>query len=163
MKMGRIKWIFAAVAASLALGAHAFAEDAWLTDYPAALAQAKKENKLVLLSFGGSDWCEPCIIMKKRVFGSDAFKDYAAKNLVTVDVDFPQGKPQPEALSKQNLALAVKYKLTDPTGENIETVPVVILNTRDGKPLAIEKMAFFFPSQFLGWARKAALKASSGT
>lgn len=162
MKTGCIKWALAVVV-SLALGAHAFAGDAWLTDYPAAMAQAKKENKLILLSFGGSDWCEPCIIMKKRVFNSDAFKDYAAKNLITVDVDFPQATPQPEALIKQNLALAVKYKLTDPAGENIETVPVLVLTTPDGKPLAVEKMAFFFPSQFLGWAKKAALKAAPGT
>jgi thioredoxin-related protein len=162
MKTEWIKCALAAVAIPLGLGASTFAAESWLTDYPAALALAKKENKLVLLSFGGSDWCEPCIIMKKRVFNSDAFKDYAAQNLITVDVDFPQGKPQPEALSKQNLALAIKYKLTDPTQESIETVPVLILATPDEKPLAVEKMAFFFPSQFIGWAKKAALKAQPG-
>lgn len=161
--MGGIKWALIAMTVTLAFGSQAFAEGAWLTDYPAAVAQAKKENKLILLSFGGSDWCPPCIMMRKRVFDSDAFKDYAAKNLITVDLDFPQGKPQPDALIKQNLALAVKYGLTDPAGENIQTVPVLILTTPDGQPLAIEKMAFLFPAQFLSWAKKAALKANAGT
>ena len=33
------------------------AEAKWLTDLPTAQAQAKKENKQVLLDFTGSDWC----------------------------------------------------------------------------------------------------------
>jgi len=158
----RINWAWAAVVVSMALGgAHAFAEDStWLTDYPAAQAQAKKEGKLVLLSFGGSDWCEPCIIMRKRVFNSPAFKTYAAQNLVTVDLDFPQGKTLPDALQKQNLALAAKYKLTDPSTGDIATVPVVILTTPDGTQLAIQKRAFLLPAEFLAWAKSGARKAA---
>ena len=33
------------------------AESTWLTDVPKAQAQAKAENKMVLLDFTGSDWC----------------------------------------------------------------------------------------------------------
>ena len=33
------------------------AEAQWLTDYEKAQAEAKAENKLLLLNFTGSDWC----------------------------------------------------------------------------------------------------------
>jgi thioredoxin-related protein len=131
-----------------------------VTDYPAALEQAKKEGKLVLLSFGGSDWCEPCIFMKKKIFSSEAFKTYAAQNLVTVDLDFPTGKTLPKPLQKQNLDLAVKYGLTDPETGDIKTVPVLILLTPEGKQLAIEKRVFLIPAEFLAWAKAGAKRAA---
>ncbi|MGI8635558.1 MAG: thioredoxin family protein, partial [Segetibacter sp.] len=28
-------------------------------------------NKLIVLNFAGSDWCGPCIRLKKEVFSSD--------------------------------------------------------------------------------------------
>ena len=40
----------------------------WQTDYEQALATAKAAKKCVLLDFTGSDWCGPCIQMKKVVF-----------------------------------------------------------------------------------------------
>ena len=42
--------------------------DEWQTDYDKALATAKAESKRVLLDFTGSDWCGPCISLKKKVF-----------------------------------------------------------------------------------------------
>ena len=33
-----------------------------------ALAKAKAEKKNVLVEFTGSDWCPPCIAMRKNVF-----------------------------------------------------------------------------------------------
>ena len=58
-----------------------FAGDGWQTDYKAALEQAAKENKPVLIDFTGSDWCGWCIKMQKDTFSQQAFKDFAAKNL----------------------------------------------------------------------------------
>ena len=65
------------------------AEYDWLTDLPKAQAQAKKENKMVLMDFTGSDWCRWCIKFDKEVLTSDEFTDYAKTNLVLVEVDFP--------------------------------------------------------------------------
>ena len=44
------------------------AAEGWKTDYTAALAEAAKENKMVLLDFTGSDWCGWCIKLQKDTF-----------------------------------------------------------------------------------------------
>jgi len=83
----------------------------WLTDLPKAQAQAKKENKLVMLDFTGSDWCGWCIKLHKEVFSQPEFAEYAKKNLVLVEVDFPRRKEQTAELKKANQALQEKYKI----------------------------------------------------
>ena len=105
------------------------AELSWGTDLNAALAQAKKEKKQVLLDFTGSDWCGECIRLKKEVFDSKEFADYAAKNLVLVEVDFPRKKKQSTELVKSNEALQQRYK-TD--GQ----VPTIIILNADGKEIS---------------------------
>lgn len=97
----------------------------WLTDLPKAQAQAKKENKLVLLDFTGSDWCGWCIKLNKEVFNTPDFKAYAAKSLVLVEVDFPQKKEQSAEQKKANRALQEKY--------GIEGYPTLIVLDGDGK------------------------------
>lgn len=114
-----------AVIAAFLLAAPASAQ--WLTDYDAALRQAKKEKKLLLLNFTGSDWCGWCIKLKKEVFDTDEFKKYAAQNLVLVEADFPESKPQPRALKKQNEALLDKYK--------VEGFPTLVVIAPEGKAL----------------------------
>ena len=97
----------------------------WLTDLPKAQAKAKQENKLVMLDFTGSDWCGWCIKLNKEVFSQPAFADYASKNLVLVEVDFPRSKPQSADLKKTNEALQDKYK--------VEGYPTIIVLNSDGK------------------------------
>src|SRR5206468_351595 len=87
------------------------AEDGWLTNVPKALDQAKKDKKLVLLDFNGSDWCPPCIKLRKDIFGSSEFKKFAKDNLVLVDLDFPRRKTQPADIKSANEALSEKYKI----------------------------------------------------
>src|SRR5678816_1583667 len=83
----------------------------WLTDLPKAQAQAKKESKLVMLDFTGSDWCGWCIKLHKEVFSKPEFAKYAKENLVLVEVDFPRRKQQSEKKKKANQALQEKYKI----------------------------------------------------
>lgn len=85
------------------------AEATWLTDLPKAEAQAKSQNKLVLMDFTGSDWCPWCIKLDKETLSQPAFADYAAKNLVLVKVDFLRNTEQPADVKKNNEALAKKY------------------------------------------------------
>jgi thioredoxin-related protein len=99
----------------------------WLTDVPKALAQANKENKMVMLDFTGSDWCGWCIKLNKEVFSKQEFADYAKKNLVLVEVDFPRRKQLSEEQKKANDALAEKYK--------IQGYPTIIVLGKDGKQL----------------------------
>ena len=85
------------------------AELTWLTDLPKAQAQAKAENKMVLLDFTGSDWCGWCKKFDAEVFQTTEFKNYAAKNLVLVQLDYPHTKPQSDALKKANAELKKRY------------------------------------------------------
>ena len=99
----------------------------WQTDYAKALETAKAQNKQVLLDFTGSDWCGPCIEFKKRVFSRPEFKSYADKNLILVEVDYPQRKKQSAELKKQNEKLAKQYGIEE------KGYPTVVLLDPAGK------------------------------
>jgi protein disulfide-isomerase len=103
------------------------AEDLWLTDLSKAQSQAKAEHKMVLMDFNGSDWCSSCKALKKNVFSSPEFVEYAKKNLVLVDVDFPTHKELPKAQRDSNEALARKF--------NVEGYPTVVVLDSNGKQL----------------------------
>jgi thioredoxin-related protein len=64
----------------------------WLGDFDMAKRKATTENKMILLNFSGSDWCMPCIKMKKSVFDTDLFMAYAERDLVLLRADFPRQK-----------------------------------------------------------------------
>jgi thioredoxin-related protein len=156
--MRTILALAASVFAFAVMAGSAFGADVeWLTDYKAALAKAKQERKAVLLDFTGSDWCPPCMMMKKRVFGSEKFKDYAAKNLVLVELDFPQGTALPKELEAQNFELAQKFGAMDMTG-NLQ-VPLLVIVNADGKALDAHPGAFLFPTEFIDWANEALRRA----
>ena len=40
----------------------------WYKNIEKAIEKATKENKQILVYFSGSDWCKPCIELKKKVF-----------------------------------------------------------------------------------------------
>lgn len=83
----------------------------WLGDFEAAKTQAAQQHKLILINFSGSDWCGPCIRLRKEILESAAFESYATEHLVLVRADFPRQKKN--QLSKEqvklNEALADKY------------------------------------------------------
>ena len=120
------KGVVAFLAAMLFWQVNAAAAD-WLTDLPQAEAKAKAENKIVLMDFSGSDWCPECIALKKNVFDTKKFQAYAATNLVLVDVDFPDKKPQPSNLKRANEELKDKY--------NVEPLPTLIVLDQNGKEM----------------------------
>ena len=101
------------------------AQSGWLTDYKQAQQQAKANGKLLLLNFTGSDWCGFCILMDREIFSQPRFKEYADKNLVLMEVDFPRRKSQSDAVKMQNGELAEKYQ--------IEGYPTIIVLNSDGK------------------------------
>jgi thioredoxin-related protein len=85
--------------------------NSWLTSLDAANETARKENKLILLNFSGSDWCAPCIKLKRQVFETELFKEYATQNLVLLNADFPRMKKNRQAkeLIQHNESLAARY------------------------------------------------------
>lgn len=82
---------------------------------------------MVLLDFTGSDWCGWCKVLKKEVFQTPEFLDYAKKNLVLVEVDFPQRKKQSAELKKANEELQERFK--------VRYYPTIILLNSAGKVL----------------------------
>ncbi|MEI6344933.1 MAG: thioredoxin family protein [Verrucomicrobiota bacterium] len=116
----------------------------WGDDYKAALADAAKQNKNVLLDFTGSDWCGWCIKLKKETFNQPAFKEFADKNLVLVEVDFPQGKTLPPAVKKQNDQLQEQYQ--------VQGFPTLVVLNPQGK--IIKQQSGYIPGGpkgFIDW------------
>lgn len=103
-------------AAVLLTGAVAETPKGWVDDVEAAFSQAKKEDKDLLLLFTGSDFCAPCIVMRKEVFSKDEFVDQATKDFVLVYIDFPESDPE---LEKANTKYFDKYA--------VDGFPTVIL------------------------------------
>ena len=99
----------------------------WATDYKAALDQAQKSGKVVLADFTGTDWCVWCKKLKAEVFDTDAFKAWADKNVVLLELDFPRQKELPAELKAQNDKLQQKFA--------IRGFPTVLFLDGDGKEL----------------------------
>jgi thioredoxin-related protein len=105
-----------------------FTTTEWTTDFAKAKTDANGQHKYILLNFSGSDWCGPCIKLKKEVLDSPEFLKYAENKLVLVRADFPRNKKNrlsPE-LTKSNEALAEKYN-------NQGKFPYTVLINADGK------------------------------
>lgn len=122
--MKAITWLASFTVGVAALSASAFATtpEGWTTDLDKAFEKAKAEKKNVLVEFTGSDWCPPCIAMRKNVFSKKEFVEAASKKFILVELDFPQGNKE---LKEKNEPLAEKYK--------IEGFPTVILFNSEGK------------------------------
>ena len=112
-------------AALMLVSSTVFAAAGWSDDYEKGLAQAKAEKKLLVLDFTGSDWCGWCMKLDKEVFSKKEFKDYAKENLVLVEVDFPQSKPQAKKLKEQNEKLQSKF--------GIKGYPTIVVLNGEGK------------------------------
>ena len=103
-------------------------EGEWLTDLAKAQEKAKTEKKMVLVDFTGSDWCPPCKALHSNVLTSEEFSTFAKDNLVLVEIDFPNKKPQSADLKKANKELAKKYE--------VKGYPTVIVFDSQGKQLS---------------------------
>lgn len=118
------------IACGILLGAaltHTASAATWLSDLNSAQAQARNENKLILVYFTGSDWCGWCIKLKNEVFTKPEFKTFADQNLALLEIDFPRQKSIPAGVRKTNGALADKYKVAG--------YPTAHLLTAEGKSL----------------------------
>jgi thioredoxin-related protein len=58
--------------------------------WKAALAKAKKENKLIFLD-AYTQWCRPCIQMAKDIFTLDNVADFYNGNFINVSMDMEKG------------------------------------------------------------------------
>ena len=92
-----------AILFTLAAVSSVCAENSWETDLKKAQEEAKAKNKLLLINF----------------------TDYADKNLVLLEIDFPRRKEQSPAIKQQNEKLAAQYQ--------IEGFPTVVVLNGEGR------------------------------
>ena len=119
-------------------------EPIWHESFEDAQRESVATGKPIMADFTGSDWCPPCIALKKNVFETQEFKSWASENVVLLELDFPKHKPQPQTIRVQNQQLAQKL--------GIQAYPTVIFLSPDGKRLG--KMGFASnASQWLAGAK----------
>jgi thiol-disulfide isomerase/thioredoxin len=125
-------FVRSAVASVLAVASlpacRAGADGPWFVEFPEARAKAKQEGKGLLIDFGGSDWCGPCLWLKTRILSRAEFSEPAGKYYVLVDIDDLQRKPMPADRKQRYRQLQERY--------GIETFPSVILADSEGRPYA---------------------------
>ena len=91
-----------------------------------AQTRSTQEGKTMMMVFSGSDWCKPCILLKRDILSSPEFVAFADENLVVLNLDFlfrKKNELTPEQKA-HNDALAERY---NPTG----VFPLVLILNED--------------------------------
>src|SRR5580700_9540205 len=88
-----------------------FATNGWHFNLDEARQLAKDQHKHILLNFSGSDWCGPCIELRKQILDNPDFLQMADTTLVLVNADFPRSKKNQPSEQQQalNNSMADKY------------------------------------------------------
>jgi thioredoxin-related protein len=102
----------------------------WRSSMEEAREIARKDHRHILLNFSGSDWCGPCILLRKDVFDDPVFEAMADTSLVLVNADFPRMRKNqlPKEQQAANDRLADAY---NPKGK----FPLTLLFTAEGRVL----------------------------
>lgn len=113
------------------------AQISWSGNFDETLKEAVTTHKLIVINFSGSDWCGPCIRLRKEILETPTFESYAQAHLLLVRADFPRQKKNQlsKEQTKRNEALADKY---NPDGKFPYTLVVdehgKVLKAWDGYP-----------------------------
>jgi len=97
----------------------------WLTSWELAHRESLRTGRPIMAVFTGSDWCGPCIALKKNVLKTDQFTQWASENVVLLELDFPKNTNQSPALKDQNRELSDRY--------NIAGYPTVLIIESNGQ------------------------------
>ncbi len=81
----------------------------WHTDWDEAAKESRQKSRPILINFTGSDWCGWCIKLKDEVFITPTFKEWAAKSVVLLEIDFPRRTQLSAKQKAHNDQLAQKY------------------------------------------------------
>lgn len=117
--MKHTKHIFAALLFIFSLSGFAQKDSAskgsglvWYTDIMKANDVSAASNKPIFAFFTGSDWCGWCKKLQMDVFSKTAFIDWAKKNVILLELDFPRGKQLSPELAQQNAGLQQTFQVT---------------------------------------------------
>ena len=102
-------------------------EPQWYTSLDAALKEAARTNRQILLVVSGSDWCPPCMQLERKILSTKDFLQIAAANLILLKADFPRRAPQSAQEKADANAIIKRYP--------IEGFPTVFLLSSNGEVL----------------------------
>ncbi len=91
---------------------YASAKAGWLVDLDEAYAISQKEGKPIMANFTGSDWCGWCKKLDADVFTKPEFQEWAKKNVVLLELDFPRRFQIPEKNRNQNAGMQQALRVT---------------------------------------------------
>jgi len=77
-------------------------KEGWLIDYEEVYQQSIQFQQPIMANFTGSDWCGWCKKLKKAVFDTELFKEWAKNNVILFELDYPRRTPQDPEIQKQN-------------------------------------------------------------
>lgn len=83
----------------------------WNTLMADAYNLSKSTGKPIFAFFTGSDWCGWCHKLQREVFAKPDFVNWANKNVVLLELDFPRRKQLEPELAKQNSDLQQIFKV----------------------------------------------------
>lgn len=83
----------------------------WHTDILKANEVSKASNKPIFAFFTGSDWCGWCKKLQRDVFAKPEFMEWAKKNVVLLELDFPRAKKLSPELTQQNAGLQQTFQV----------------------------------------------------
>ena len=102
------------------------AEMEWMSDMKLAGKKAEAEDKLLLVEFTGSDWCQYCVLQKKNVLDKPEFTDWAEQHCVAVEIDVPHDASVVGGAEKKE----INQKLCEEYG--ISSFPSLMLMSPEG-------------------------------
>lgn len=83
----------------------------WYTDIMKANEISMASKKPIFAFFTGSDWCGWCRKIQNDVFSKPEFIQWANKNVVLVELDFPRNKTLSPELVQQNASLQQAFQV----------------------------------------------------
>jgi len=109
--------------------------EGWLVSIDKAYKLSQETGKPILANFTGSDWCGWCKRLTKSVFIHDEFKQWAEKNVILLELDYPRRKQLPPEIRQQNATLQKAFSV-----RGYPTIYVFDLSKNDKGEFAISAL-----------------------
>ncbi len=121
----------------------------WHTDLAKARELSDAQNKPIFGFFTGSDWCGWCRKLQNDVFAKPAFVEWAKKNVILLELDFPRRKQLPMELMQQKAFKVAGYPTiwlftitTDSNSNNLNLEALGSLGYPQGSEMGKEELKF---------------------
>ena len=126
--MSRLLLLTLTFAMSISFGAPCSFAAEWTEDINAAIEQAAKEDKDLMILYTGSDWCPPCKLLEEEVLSQKEFLFESDPHYVLIKIDFPQQIKQDPEIVERNAEWANRF--------GIKGYPTIVLTDVALKPYA---------------------------